>query len=221
MRQRNLREQVSRTARRMVASGLVTGTSGNVTVRTPEGDVPITPSGLDYEVLEPEDVVRVDPEGRPLEGSLKPSSETPMHVGIYRSRLRVGAVVHTHARCATTLACLGWEIPPVHYMLTALSGDGWVPLAPYAAYGSEELAGHVSKALGESRQVCLLQNHGTIAVGKSTEEALHRTVILEELAEIYYRVRIAGEPILLTPEQVAEVAAKIVDYGQSKPSDAS
>jgi len=107
-------------------------------------------------------------------------------------------------------------------MLTALSGDGWVPLAPYAAYGSEELAGHVSKALvGESRQVCLLQNHGTLAVGKSAEEALHRTVILEEMAEIYFRARIAGEPILLTPEQVAEVAAKIVGYGQSKPSDAS
>jgi len=200
----------------------VTRTPGNVSVRTSEGDVLITPSGLDYEVLEPEDVVLVDPEeGRPLEGSLKPFSETPMHGGIYRSRPRVGTLAHTHARCATTLACLGWEIPPVHYMLTALSGDGWVPLAPYAAYGSEELAGHVSKALGESRQVCLLQNHGTIAVGKSTEEALHRTVILEEMAEIYYRVRIAGEPILLTPEQVAEVAAKIVDYGQSKPSDAS
>jgi len=93
----------------MVALGLVTGTSGNATVRTPEGDVLITPSSLDYEVLEPEDVVLVDPEeGRPLEGYLKPFSETPMHVGIYRSRLRVGAVVHTHARCATTLACLGW-----------------------------------------------------------------------------------------------------------------
>jgi L-fuculose-phosphate aldolase len=118
---------VSRTARRMVASGLVTGTSGNGSVRTPKGDVLITPSGLDYEVLEPEDVVLVDPEARPLEGSLKPSSETPMHVGIYRSRPRAVAVVHTHARCATTLACLGWEIPPVHYMITALSGDGGCP----------------------------------------------------------------------------------------------
>ncbi|MDQ3925770.1 MAG: class II aldolase/adducin family protein [Actinomycetota bacterium] len=157
-----------------------------MSVRTPEGNVLITPSGLDYEVLEPEDVVLVDREDRPLEGPLKPSRETPMHAGIYRLRPRVGAVVHTHARCATTLACLGWEIPPVHYMPTALSSDGWAPLAPYAVYGTEELAGHVSKALGESRQACLLQNHGTIAVGKSAEEALHRTVILEEIAEIYY-----------------------------------
>ena len=93
----------------MVASGLVIGSSRNVSVRTPEGDVLITPSGLDYEVLEPEDVVLVDPEeGRPLEGSLKPFSETPMHGGIYRSRPRVGTLAHTHARCATTLACLGW-----------------------------------------------------------------------------------------------------------------
>jgi L-fuculose-phosphate aldolase len=157
-----------------------------VSVRTPEGNVLITPSGLDYEVLEPEDVVLVGPEGRPLEGSLKPSRETPMHVGTYRLRPRVAAVVHTHACCATTLACLGWEILPVHYMLTALSGDRWAPLAPYAVYGTEELADHVSKALGESRQACLLQNHGTIAVGKSAEEALHRTVILEEMAGIYY-----------------------------------
>ena len=204
----------------MIASGLVTGTSGNASARTPEGDVLITPSGLDYEVLEPEDVVLADPEGRRLEGSLEPSSETPMHTGIYRARRQANAIVHTHARYATTLACLGWEIPPVHYMLTALSSDGRVPLAPYATYGTEELAAYVSEALGESHNACLLQNHGTITVGKSVEEALSRTVILEEMAEIYYRTRIAGEPILLTPEQVAQVATKIADYGQPKPTSA-
>lgn len=221
MRQRNLREQVSRTARWMVASGLVTGTSGNVSVRTPEGDVLITPSGLDYEVLEPEDVVLVDPEGRPLEGSLKPSSETPLHrryllfEAASRGRGSHPCALRDHAG----LLGLGDTAGPLHDHRSLRRRV--VPLTPYAGYGSEELAGHVSKALGESRQARLLQNHGTIAVGKSAEEALHRTVILEEMAEIYYRIRIAGEPILLTPEQVAEVAAKIVDYGQSKPSGAS
>ncbi len=220
MKHQDLREEVARIARQMISSGLVTGTSGNVSARTPEGDVLVTPSGIGYEILTPEDVVLVDVEGKVLEGSLEPTSETPMHTGIYRARSGVGAVVHTHSRYATTLACLGWEIPPVHYMLTALSQDGRVPLAPYAAYGTEEVAGYAREALGESHNVCLLQNHGTIAVGESAEEAFSRTVILEEIAQIYYQTRVAGEPILLTSQQVEEVASKIVDYGQTKPMSA-
>jgi L-fuculose-phosphate aldolase len=217
LQHQKLREAVAEVARRMISSGLVTGTSGNVSARTPDGDVLITPSGLDYALLEPEDVVLVNLKGQVLEGSLEPSSETPMHTGIYRSRQQVDAVVHTHARYATTLSCLGWEIPPVHYMLTALSSDGRVPLAPYATYGTEELARYASEALGESRNACLLRNHGTIAIGESAGEAFSRTVILEEMAEIYYRARVAGEPVLLTSEQVHEVATKIAGYGQSKP----
>lgn len=220
MKHEDLREEVARTARQMVSSGLVTETSGNVSVRTPEGDVLVTPSGLAYEVLKPEDVVLVSFEGKVLEGSLAPSSETPIHTGIYRLRPQAGAVVHTHSPYATTLACLGWEIPPVHYMLTALSEDGRVPLAPYATYGTEELAGYATEALGESRNACLLQNHGAITVGESAGEAFSRAVILEEMAGIYYRASLAGEPLLLTPDQVREVAAKIADYGQVKPTSA-
>ncbi len=218
MKHHDLREEVARVAKQLIDSGLVTGTSGNVSARTPEGDVLVTPSGIDYEVLKPEGVVLVDVEGMVLEGSLEPSSETPMHTGVYRARAKVGAVVHTHSIYATTLACLGWPIPPVHYMLTTLSEDGQVPLAPYTTYGTEELAGYASDALGESRNACLLQNHGTITVGESPEEAFARTVVLEEMAEIYYRTRIAGEPVLLSPEQVEEVAAKISGYGQTKPA---
>ena len=140
LKHHGLREEVAHVAKRLIDSGLVTGTSGNVSARTPEGEVLVTPSGIDYEVLEPEDVVLVDIEGTVVEGALEPSSETPMHTGIYRVRVEVGAVVHTHSIYATTLACLGWPIPPVHYMLTTLSGDGQVPLAPYTTYGTEELA---------------------------------------------------------------------------------
>lgn len=218
MQHRNLREQVVEIARRMSDSGLVTGTSGNVSARTPEGGVLITPSGMDYGRLEPDDVVLVTVEGGITAGPLEPSSETPMHTGIYRARPEVGAVVHTHARFATTLACLGWPIPPVHYMLTTLSEAGTVPLAPYATYGTEELAGHAGETLGESHKACLLRNHGTIAVGESPEEAFPRTFVLEEMAKIYYRTRVVGEPILLTDEQVAEVATKIVGYGQARPA---
>jgi L-fuculose-phosphate aldolase len=219
MRHQNLREEVVRVARSITSSGLVTGTSGNVSARTPEGNVLITPSGLDCSQLESENVVLVDLCKNVLEGSLKPSSETPMHTGIYRNRPEVGAVVHTHSRFATTLACLGWEIEPVHYMLTALSGDGRIPLAPYATYGTQDLADYVSEALGETRSACLLQNHGAITVGESAEEAFSRAVILEEMAEIYYRTRIAGGAILLTHEQVEEVAAKIAGYGQATPAE--
>lgn len=211
-----LREEVARAARRLISSGLVTGTSGNVSVRTPEGNVLMTPTGLPYEEMEPESIVLVDLDGGLLEGSLAPSSETPMHTGIYKARRSVKAVVHTHSRYATTLACMGWEIPPVHYMLTTLGPDGRVPLAPYALYGTEDLAGNAAEALGESHHACLLRTHGTITVGESAEEAFARTVTLEEMAELYYHARLAGEPILLDPEQVAEVAAKISGYGQPK-----
>ena len=217
MEHQELREEVARVAKALIRTGLVTGTSGNVSARTPEGNVLVTPSGVDYEVLGPEDVVLVDLDTNVLEGTLVPSTETPMHTGIYKARQDVDAVVHTHSRFATTLACLGWEIPPVHYMLTTLGPDGRIPLAPYTLYGTEELADHAANALGGSHYACLLRTHGTIAVGESAEKAFSRTVVLEEMAEVYYRARLAGEPILLTPEEVDEVAAKITTgYGQPK-----
>jgi L-fuculose-phosphate aldolase len=216
----DLREEIVRVSRRMSESGLVMGTSGNVSARTPDGNALVTPSGLDYALMVPEDVVLVDLDAKVLEGSFEPSVETPMHTGIYRSRPETNGIVHTHARYSTTLACLNWEIPPVHYMLAVLSDEGRVPVARYATYGTGELARNASEALGDSHGACLLRNHGTIAVGASVSEAYSRTELLEEMAEIYYRARLAGEPVLLTSEQLAEVSVKIHDYGQSKPSPA-
>jgi L-fuculose-phosphate aldolase len=216
----NLREEIVEVSRRMSVSGLVVGTSGNVSARTPDGNALVTPSGLDYALMEPEDVVLVDLDGKVIEGSFEPSVETPMHTGIYRSTPETGGIVHTHARYSTTLACLGWEITPIHYMLAVLSDEGRVPIARYATYGTEELARNAAQALGDPHRACLLRNHGTIAVGASVSEAYFRTELLEEMAEVYYRARQAGEPVLLTPEQLAEVSAKIHDYGQSKPSPA-
>lgn len=216
----DLRLEIVRTCRLMRGSGLVAGTEGNVSARTPEGEVLVTPSGLDYSVMEPEDVVLVSVDGKTLEGAFEPSVETPMHTGIYRSRPETRAVVHTHARYSTTLACLNWEIPPVHYMLAALSDEGRIPVARYATYGTEELAGNAVRALGDDHRACLLRNHGTISVGSSIAEAFSRTELLEQMAELYFRARTAGEPVILSPEQMAEVAAKIHDYGQSKPTTA-
>ncbi len=213
----DLRKEIVQTCRRMKASGLVAGTEGNVSARTPEGNVLITPSGLDYAVTEPEDVVVVSLDGETLEGAFEPSVETPMHTGIYRSRPETLGIVHTHARFSTTLACLNWEIPPVHYMLASLSEEGRIPVARYATYGTEELARSAAQALGRAHRTCLLRNHGTISVGATVSEAYSRTELLEQMAEIYYRARTAGEPVILTADEMAEVAAKIHDYGQSKP----
>src|SRR5829696_5418170 len=204
----------------MSESRLVAGTEGNVSARIPEGNILITPSGLDYALTEPEDIVVVSLDGKTLKGAFEPSVETPMHTGIYRSRPETQGIVHTHARYSTTLACLNWEIPPVHYMLAVLSDEGRVPLARYATYGTEELARNASEALGGSHGACLLSNHGTIAVGASVSEAYSRTERLEEMSEVYYRTKLAGEPVILTSEQMSEVSAKIHDYGQSKPSPA-
>jgi L-fuculose-phosphate aldolase len=194
-------------------SGLVVGTSGNVSARTPDGNVLVTPSGLDYWAMVPEDIVLVDLGGAVIEGSFEPSVEWPMHTGIYRARPETGGIVHTHARYSTTLACLNREIPPFHYMLAVLSDEGRVPLARYATYGTEELARNAANVLGDSHKACLLSNHGTIAVG----EAYSCIELLEEMAEIYHHATVAGEPVVLTPEQMAEVVAKIHDYGQTKP----
>jgi L-fuculose-phosphate aldolase len=209
--------EIIQTCRRMRASGLVAGTEGNVSARTTEGNVLITPSGLDYAVTEPEDIVVVSLDGKRLEGAFEPSVETPMHTGIYRSRPETLGIVHTHARYATTLACLNWEIPPVHYMLASLSDEGRVLVARYATYGTEELARSAAQALGRAHRACLLRNHGTISVGATVSEAYSRTELLEQMAEIYYRARAAGEPVVLSADEMAEVAAKIHDYGQSKP----
>src|SRR3712207_1036339 len=142
----------------MKASGLVAGTEGNVSARTPQGNVLISPSGLDYDLTEPEDVVLVSLDGETLGGAFGPSVETPMHTGIYRARPETLGIVHTHARFSTTLACLNWEIPPVHYMLASLSDEGRVPVASYATYGTEELARSAAQALGRAHRMCLLRN---------------------------------------------------------------
>ncbi|MGH3088619.1 MAG: class II aldolase/adducin family protein, partial [Rubrobacteraceae bacterium] len=192
MKYRDLRLEVVRVAREMSESGLVVGTSGNVSARASAESVLITPSGLPYARMKPQDVAVVDLEGNVVDGALAPSVETPMHLGIYAARPEARAIAHTHARYSTVLACMGLEIPPVHYMLAELSDEGRAPIADYAIYGSRELAENASRALGSSHRACLLRNHGTIAVGDSPQEAYKRTEILEEMAEIFYRTRLAG-----------------------------
>ncbi|MBF8173386.1 class II aldolase/adducin family protein [Streptomyces olivaceus] len=201
------------TARRTVADGLVVGTSGNVSVRV--GDtVLVTPSGLPYDRLTPDDATGVDLAGRQVLGTLVPTSELPMHLAVYNADPAARAVVHTHAVHATAVSLLVPELPPVHYMTAALGGP--VRVAPYAAYGTGELARGMLDALA-GRTGCLLQNHGTITYGTSLDQAYDRTAQLEWMCRLWLTAAsVPGRaPSLLTDAQLAEASERLRGYGQS------
>ncbi|MBZ6142334.1 class II aldolase/adducin family protein [Streptomyces olivaceus] len=201
------------TARRTVADGLVVGTSGNVSVRV--GDtVLVTPSGLPYDRLTLDDATGVDLAGRQVLGTLVPTSELPMHLAVYNADPAARAVVHTHAVHATAVSLLVPELPPVHYMTAALGGP--VRVAPYAAYGTGELARGMLDALA-GRTGCLLQNHGTITYGTSLDQAYDRTAQLEWMCRLWLTAAsVPGRaPSLLTEAQLAEVSERLRGYGQS------
>ncbi|MEU2153463.1 class II aldolase/adducin family protein [Streptomyces sp. NPDC019396] len=202
-------------ARRTVADGLVVGTSGNVSVRVPAegGDVIlVTPSGVPYDRLGPQDAVGVAPDGRRVLGDLVPTSELPMHLEIYRAT-DAAAVVHTHAVHATAVSTLVTELPLIHYMAAALGGP--VRVAPYARYGTEELAARMLDALAD-RTGCLLQNHGTVTYGATLDQAYDRTAQLEWMCRVWLTASsVPGrEPNLLSRDQVDEVREKLRTYGQ-------
>lgn len=208
------REQVCHWAQRTAADGLVVGRSGNLSVRS--GDlVAVTPTGVDHDRLRPEDVPVVRLDGRPVEGGLVPTSELPMHLAVYAADEMRTAVVHTHAVHATAVSLLVDEVPPVHYVLGTL-GDS-VRVAPYATYGTEELAGHVVTALA-NRYGCLLRNHGTITTGSNLVEAYERTVQLEWACRVWLLARTVGEPTLMSAAQMHEVTRKLATYGQPAPA---
>ncbi|GES32723.1 class II aldolase/adducin family protein [Streptomyces angustmyceticus] len=199
------------TARRTVTDGLVVGTSGNVSCRIKDL-VLVTPSGVPYDRLGPADTTAVDLEGRQIIGTLRPTSELPMHLAVYRSTTAT-AVVHTHAPCATAVSTLVPELPPVHYMTAALGGP--VRVAPYALYGSDELAAHMLAALRD-RTGCLLQNHGTLTYGDSLGQALDRTAQLEWMCRVWLTASsVPGHaPSLLSAEQLDAAADRLRDYGR-------
>jgi L-fuculose-phosphate aldolase len=201
------------TARRTVADGLVVGTSGNVSARA--GDlVLVTPSGVPYDRLTPDDITGVDLTGRQVLGTLVPTSELPMHLAVYRTT-DARAVVHTHAVHATAVSTLVPELPAVHYMTGALGGP--VRVAPYATYGTDELAENMLRAL-DGRSGCLLQNHGTITYGAGLDQAYDRTAQLEWMCRLWLTASsVPGlTPSLLSEAQLAEAGERLKEYGQRR-----
>ena len=207
---RALRQEIIATACKMNALGINQGKSGNVSHRIPEGFL-VTPTGMDYDLLAPEDIVPMSLDGS--HGGLRlPSSEWRFHRDILAARPEVNAVIHTHSMFATTLACLGAEIPPFHYMVAVAGGDS-IRCAPYATFGTEELSAHAVHAL-EGRKACLLANHGMIAVGATLKSALALAVEVETLAAMYWRALQIGEPNILDAAEMVRVIEKFRTYGQ-------
>ncbi|MFE7620866.1 class II aldolase/adducin family protein [Streptomyces sp. NPDC057496] len=199
------------TARRTAAEGLVVGTSGNVSARV--GDtVLVTPSGVPYDRLGPQDAVGVDLAGNRVLGELAPTSELPLHLAVYRNT-DASAVVHTHAVHATAVSTLVPEVPPVHYAAAMLGGT--VRVAAYARYGTDELAANMLAALRD-RTGCLLQNHGTVTHGATLDEAYDRTAQLEWLCRLWLAASsVPGRtPSLLSPAQLSDVQEALKGYGQ-------
>ncbi|MEW1957009.1 class II aldolase/adducin family protein [Kineococcus sp. NPDC059986] len=208
-----VRQQVADTCKALARDGLVVGTAGNVSVRV--GDlVAISPSGLDYAAMTGADVGVHRMDGEPVDAPLKPSSELPLHLAVYASSAHT-AVVHTHAPASTALSTLVDEVPASHYY-TALFGGG-IRVAPYATFGSDDLATGVAAALRD-RTAALMGNHGAVVVGDDLTKVLGLVAYLEYVCDVQLRAMATGLPVRTLPaEEIARVAEGLAGYGQSRP----
>jgi len=206
----DLREAVIETCLKMNEEGINQGTSGNVSVRTPEGFL-ITASGVPYHKMRPEHVVEMDLDGGYI-GQYLPSTEWRMHLDILKHRPEAGAVVHTHSIYATALACMRMDIPSFHYMV-GIAGGTDIRCSAYAEFGTPELSAVMLKAL-KDRSACLLGNHGQIAFGPDLEKALWRAGEVETIAHQYWAALQIGKPVMLKLNQMNTVLARMKTYGK-------
>lgn len=210
------RELVVETARKMISAGLVMTTWGNVSIRDPEKElVALTPSGTDYFKMRPEDIVITDLHGKVVEGSLKPTSEAPLHTMIYRERSEINAVVHTHSVWATAMSVAGLEIPVVLAQVGSSIG-GKICIAPYTQGGTDEFGRSALKAMGR-KYGALLKNHGVIGVGPTIEKAFNAACVIEDAAKVYFAARMLGNVDCIPgseEEFLAAANAFLAGYGQ-------
>lgn len=208
------RIQLIEYGKKLVKNNLTKGTGGNLSIfDRKSGYVAITPSGIDFFEIQPEDIVIIDLEGNIIEGDREPSSEWEMHLMPYRTRKDMDAVIHAHTMYATVLACLHKELPATHYMI-AVAGPT-VRCAEYATYGTHELAINASKAM-EDRNAVILANHGILAGAKDLLNAFNIVEEIEYCSEVYCKALSIGEPVILPQEEMTLMAEKFKTYGQKK-----
>jgi L-fuculose-phosphate aldolase len=211
------RRAIIAACRAMNELGINQGTSGNISVRWKDG-ILITPSGLPYERMRPEDIVRLDMDGS-HDHRLAPSSEWRFHRDIMQRREDVGAVVHAHPVYATGFAICRKEIPAVHYMIAAAGGPT-IRCSGYASYGTPELSELVLAAL-EGRTCCLLANHGMIATGADLEKAMWLALEVETLCKQYAVALHVGAPHVLADDEIARTIEKFKDYSLQRETPAA
>lgn len=209
------KKEVLAAARKMLERGLVTGTAGNVSLRlTSEVNrslLAITPSSRDYNSLSPDDIQILDFDAQKVEGNLLPSIETQLHIGIYRTRQDINAIIHTHSVFASAVAVAGLAIPPILDEQVAYLG-GEIKVAGHAPSGSPELVKNAVAALG-NRNAVLLANHGAVGAGHTMPDAFHAVELLEKTARIYLLALATGKITTLTAE--AQAAARVI-YDKSR-----
>jgi L-fuculose-phosphate aldolase len=209
------REELVKYGKMIIEAGLTTGTGGNFSVYNREKNLmAITPSGIPYVTLKPEDVVIMDLDGNVVDGELVPSSEYAMHSIVYKNREDINAMVHMHSTFCTTLSALNEPLPAVDY-LVAFSGGKEVKCAKYATYGTPELAQNAMDALGNQNAV-LLANHGLNAVAGNMMMAFATAEQIEFCAEVYIRARSAGTPVILSEEEMTMMVKRFANYGQKQ-----
>lgn len=197
------RHELCAIGRRLAGTGLVTGASGNISVRL--GDlVAVTPGGMMLDRMEPADCPVVNLSSQLVEGERAPSSETPMHLALYDAT-PAAAIVHTHSTYGAVVAATMSELPPIHYNTLLLGGV--VKVAEYATYGTPELAENVRRAM-EGKRAALMANHGGVAIGRDLDEAFENARLLEWLCGVYVRARTIGEPRVLTDDELAAVVER-------------
>jgi len=204
-----LRAEVAQASRQLAACGLVVGAAGNVSARA--GDlVAVTPTGARLATLDAGEVAIVDLDGTLVDGPLAPTSELPLHLAVY-GRFDAGAVVHTHPPMATALACVSDELPCFHYTLLSLGGS--VRVAPYARYGTSELAAGVAEAL-DGRRAALMASHGAVTYGDDLASAIDATELLEWACGVYVHACACGTPRELDDDERRAVASALAAYGR-------
>ncbi len=206
------RSGVAKTALSLLNCGLVVNTSGNVSQRI--GDhIIITPSGRAYDRLRPKDICVLDLDGNRVDGDLLPSSETPLHLALYNSDPAIQAIVHTHSVHATAVSTLVDVLPAIHYQMVDLGGE--IPVAPYATFGSDELADSVLSVITGHTAV-LMKNHGSISFADNLAKALARTITLEWCCEVWLKAATAGEPSTLNGAQLELAKQQMKEIAQAR-----
>lgn len=208
------RKAIIEFSNKMVRDRLTRGTLGNISILVGDGILAVTPSGVDYNKMQPEDVPIINFQGEIVDGHLKASSEAPMHIAIYQRRKATKAIVHTHSAYATAFSILGKPIPAVHYIVGKLGGNVIPVTSEYELYGTESLAKSAVDALGDTYKGVLLRNHGAICIGPTLEKAYSAALNVESMAEVAYLSMTMGIPNVLSDQQMAQAIEKFKGYGQ-------